>query len=186
MNSTSRSKAGRFFAGMMLGTWITTASVGCSNATDPAPVTRTYRMGFSHIPPRLSVASVLATLDAWEPRADAGIMAITPPWRSLLADTTPSFLIRREYLQIIERYRARGFTVVVMIDPTDGFKRDSEAPELLALGRSIAEPAIRALFREFAVAVDSILRPDYLAVSMETNLVRAIAPPALYANLRTM
>ena len=158
----------------------------CAKPTDPTVAPRTYRMGFSHFSPRLTIPEVIATLDKWQSRGDAGILVITPPWRSLLADTTASFLIRREHLQIAERYRSDGFALVVMIDATEGLDRSSEAAELVALGRSISEPGIQAVYREFALAVDSILRPDYLGLAMETNLVRAIAPPALYASLRTV
>ena len=163
----------------------TLALLACSKPTDPPVGSRTYRMGFSHIPPRPTIERAIATLEKWEPRGDAAIVPITPPWKSLLADTSASFLIRREYFELVKRYRDRDFMVVAMLDLTDGFDRAAESPELVALGRSIGEPAIQALYREFAVAVDSILHPDYLGLSMETNLVRAIAPPPLYANLRT-
>lgn len=162
------------------------ASPACSSATDPVAATRSFRMGFSHFSPRLTITDVLATLDKWQSRGDAGILLATPPWKVLLADTSASVYIRREYLQIIERYRSRGFAVVVMLDATDGFDRSREATELVALGRSIGEPDIQARYREFAIALDTILRPDYLGLVMETNLVRASAPPSLYANLRTL
>jgi hypothetical protein len=170
----------------VVGALATIGLVGCSSSTDPRVQPRTYRMGFSHIPPRLTVPDVLRTLDEWEPRGDAALMLVSPPWRSLLADTAASVIIRREYFQIAERHRAKGLPIVVMIDATDGLNRNAEASELIALGRSIGEPAIRALYREFAIAADTVLHPDYLGVAMETNLVRAIAPPALYANLRTI
>ena len=156
----------------------------CSEPTDPGAPTRTYLMGFSHIPPRLTIPDVIATLDKWEPRGDAAIVLITPQWRSMLADTSAAFHIRREYFEIVNRYRGKGFTIIVMIDPTDGLNRSRESPELIALGRSLAEPEIRALYNEFAIAADTILRPHYLGLAMETNLVRAIAPAAVYANLK--
>jgi len=165
---------------------VVTVSLACSSPTKPVTAPRTYRMGFSHFAPRLTIPDVIATLDRWQPRGDAGILQATPPWKSLLADTSASFLIRREYLQIVQRYRTSGFSVVVMIDATDGLDRAREAPELLDAGRSISEPAIQAMYREFAIAIDTILHPDYLGLAMETNLVRAIAPPPVYAALRTV
>ena len=92
-------------------------------------------MGFSHIPPRLTIPDVIATLDKWEPRGDAAIVLITPQWRSMLADTSAAFHIRREYFEIVNRYRGKGFTIIVMIDPSDGLNRSRESPELIALGR---------------------------------------------------
>jgi hypothetical protein len=40
---------------------------------------------------------------------------------------------------------------------------------------------VQALYRAYAVAVDTLLRPAHLALAMETNLIRAAAPPSLYA-----
>ena len=162
------------------------AMPGCSSSTVPQSAARTYRMGFTHYSPQLTLESALATLAAWEPRGDAGLVPATPPWEALLGGTSASAHIRKEYLGLVEYYRARGFMVVVMIDATDGFQRDKEAAELVALGRSIGEPEIQALYREFAIALDTILRPDYLGLAMETNLVRTVAPAALYSNLRTL
>ena len=158
----------------------------CSKPTDPVAATRSYRMGFSAIAPRLNITEILATLERWRPHGDAAIVLITPPWKSLLADTSAAFLVRREYLELVQLYRSHGFAVVAMIDATDGLNRGAENPELIALGRSIGEPAIQALYRDLAVTIDTILHPDYLGLAMETNLVRAIAPPAVYSNLRTI
>jgi hypothetical protein len=162
------------------------ASCGDDEATEPAPATRTYRMGFASTSPRPEVASVLATIDAWRPRADIALVTITPPWRALLADTSAAALVRREHFELVRLYRTRGLPVLVQVDATDGLAREREAPELVALGRSITEPAVQAAYREYVLAVDSILRPEWLALAMETNLVRVAAPAAVYAALRAM
>jgi hypothetical protein len=73
--------------------------------------------------------------------------------------------------------------VIVSVDPTNGLDRGSDAPELVANGRSLAEPAVQQIYRDFVVALDTLVRPDWLGVASETNLVRASAPPALYAGL---
>lgn len=59
--------------------------------------------------------------------------------------------------------------------------RAAEAPALVAAGRSLAEPAVRDLYRAYAVAVDTLLRPARLGLAMETNLIRIAAPAPLYA-----
>ena len=138
------------------------------------------------MPPRLDIASVLRTIDLWTPRSDAALLALTPPWRAMLADTNPAAIILREQVELVKLYRARGLSVIAMIDATDGLAREREAPELVAAGRSIREPAVQALYREYAIAVDSMLHPDYLALAMETNLVRVAAPPDVYAALVVM
>jgi hypothetical protein len=72
-----------------------------------------------------------------------------------------------------------------MIDVTDGLDRAKEHPDLIAAGRSIREPAIQRLYREYVSAVDSILHPDYLFLAMETNLNRALLPRDIYDSVRT-
>ena len=161
------------------------ASCG-GGSTGPNVAARSYRMGFSSAPPRLDIPSVIATLEAWRPHADVAQFNLGVPWRALLADTSARTIIRREQLDLAEYYRARGLPIVVQVDATDGLAREREAPELVALGRSIAEPAVQAAYREYVHAVDSILHPVHLTLAMEVNLVRTIAPPTLYAALRTM
>ena len=163
------------------------AAGGCSSGSAPtvAPL-RTYRLGFSATPPRLTTESVLATIDAWRPHADVALVTQNMPWRALLADTAARFLVQRDLEQLVALYRSRGFPLIVQLDVTDGLSRDREAPELVALGRSITEPAVQQRYREYLVAIDSILHPEYLGLAMETNLVRAIAPATVYAGLREM
>ncbi len=57
---------------------------GCSDdhsSLRPA-VPRTYFMGFSSFPPRPDLNLAVATIDAWAPRADAGLILADPPWLS--------------------------------------------------------------------------------------------------------
>ena len=166
----------------------TLIAAGCGSQTLPGPrsESRSYYLGFASTPPQLEVASVLRTIDEWRPRADAALLPLTPPWRSLLADTSAALLVRREQAQLVQLYRQRGLAIVAMIDDTDGLAREKEAPELVALGRSITEPAVQNVFREYVLAVDSILHPDYLALAMETNLIRVAAPRVVYDALRAM
>jgi hypothetical protein len=162
-------------------------TAGCSGATtiDPAPE-RTYRMGFSSTPPRLTIESVIATLEAWRAHGDIALMNQGIPWKAMLADTSAALLVRRELVDIAAYYRSHKLPIIVELDVTDGLARDKEAPELIALGRSIAEPAVQAKYREYHAAIDTILHPDYLGLAMETNLIRAIAPPAVYSAMKTM
>jgi len=92
---------------------------GCSK---PSAVSqsRTYLLGFSATPPRLTIESVLQNIDTWTPRADAGLLALSVPWKSMLADTSASFIIRREQVELVALYRSRGKTIVAMVDATDG------------------------------------------------------------------
>jgi hypothetical protein len=159
---------------------------GCSIPSANRPSARGFWLGFSATPPRLELSSILETVDHWTSHGDAALLLLQPPWRSLLADTSAASLVRRDQAELVALYRRKRLPVVAMIDATDGLARDKEAPELVALGRSIREPAVQAVYREYVLAVDSILRPDYLALAMETNLIRTIAPATVYAALRTM
>jgi hypothetical protein len=156
---------------------------GCSGNDKPAaPATpRTYRMGFSSVPPRPDLALLVQTIDAWTPHADMALILTEPPWDSLLAGRPPDSLIRANQLGLANYYRSKGLRVVASIDPTNGLDRSSDSAPLVAAGRSLTEPAIQALFRNYAVAMDTLIHPDYLGLGSETNLVRFAAPPALYA-----
>lgn len=161
--------------------------IACSSGAAPrTTAARSYRLGFSALPPRPTTESVLATVEAWRAHADVALMSLTPPWKAMLADTNAAFLVRRDVAQLAGLYRSHGLPIIVEIDATDGLARDREAPELVALGRSITEPAVQAAYREYLLAVDSIVRPEYLGLAMETNLIRALAPQAVYTALRVM
>ena len=162
---------------------IGSCSSGASPNSEPA---RSYRLGFSATPPRLTIQSVLQTIEAWRPHADIAQITQSVPWRALLADTSAAELVRRDLKELAALYHSRGLPLIVQIDVTDGLARDREAPDLVALGRSISEPSVQQRYREYLAAVDSILHPEYLGLAMETNLVRAIAPPSVYAAVVTM
>jgi hypothetical protein len=162
------------------------ALISCANSTSSTREPRSFRMGFSATPPRLDLQSALRTIDMWSTRSDAALLPLTPPWKAMLADTNPAVIIKRDQVDLVKLYRSRNLAVIAMVDATDGLARDKEAPELVAAGRSIKEPAIQALYREYVIAVDSMLHPDYLALAMETNLIRAAAPADVYAAVVTM
>lgn len=164
-----------------------TMAIACSSGSAPtvAPV-RSYRLGFSALPPRPTTESVLATIEAWRTHADVALIELTVPWKALLADTAASSLVKRDLEQLAALYRSRGFPLIIELDVTDGLSRDREAPELVALGRSITEPAVQEKYRQYLVAVDSALHPEYLGLAMETNLIRALAPAPVYAAVRDM
>jgi hypothetical protein len=157
-------------------------------ATDLSLPSRSFRMGFSAIPPRLTDAqSLLSTIDAWMPHADAAILQNEIPWAALLAGATPASLIREHVVPLVDYYRAMGLSpVVVTIEPLNSGARDKQAWELIAAGRSITEPAIQAIYKSYVTEVARLSRPDYLVLALEVNLVRAVAPSTLYSALVTM
>jgi hypothetical protein len=156
---------------------------GCSDDKGPllpGVIPRTYTMGFSWFPPRPDLNLALTVINTWSPRADAALIQVSPPWDSLLAGRAPDSLVRNNELGLANYYRARGLRIIVSIDPTNGLDRSAEAPALVAAGRSLAEPAVRDLYRGYVTAMDTLIHPDYLGIASETNLVRASAPSSVY------
>ena len=160
---------------------------GCKSEApghQPPPQTRSYRMGFSGIPPRADIALAIASIDLWSQRSDAAIMSFELPWDSLLAGIPPETLIVREQLPLANYFRYKGHQLWVYLDPANGLNRAGESEPLVRNGRSIAEAPIQQLFRRYAVVIDSILRPEHLGVVLETNLIRGLSPASLYAAIR--
>jgi len=138
-------------------------------------------MGFSAIPPRPDQTVTLQALDLWTSgHADAAILHISVPYAALLAGITAQQAVDSNELGLANYYRAKGLRIVVTVDATDGLDRSKEDPTLVALGRSITDTAIQHLYREFVLALDTILHPDYLGLAAETNLIRAAAPDSVY------
>lgn len=147
---------------------------------------RSYRMGFSAIPPRPSQDDVLATLEMWTQRGDAAIMHISVPYQALLTGTPVGDWITANELPLAQYYRGKNLQLFITLDVTDGLDRAAESPELVALGRSITEPEVQQVYRAYAVALAQLLQPEFLGLAAETNLIRMSAPPALYAAVRQM
>jgi hypothetical protein len=162
---------------------------GCSHkSTGPRASLppRTFRMGFSGVPPRQDLALLIDNINLWSLRADAAIMSDEVPWDSLLAGRPADSFVVRNQLPLAQYYRSKGLRIVVMIDPANGLDRAGESTPLVNAGRSITEPAIQRLYRNYAVAMDTILRPDHLGLALETNLIRAVAPASIYSAVRQM
>jgi len=151
-----------------------------SDSVGPAPRTRAYRMGFSNFPPKPDINVALQALDLWVPRADAAIISGELPWAALLADSTPEEIITADLLAQANFFRAHHLDLVITLDVTDGLNRSAESPALAALGRSITDTGIQRLYRRYVSAIDSMLHPSYLALAMETNLIRMGSADSVY------
>jgi hypothetical protein len=172
---------------------ITLLAIACAMSTcktDPGvPIDgerRTYRLGFSGFPPKPDFTVALSAIEMWVTRADAAIFHMEVPWQKLLSGKSAEDALQEDGVELAQFYRSRGLSIVFTIDATDGLARDRESPALRAAGRSITEPAIQRLYRDFAVAVARHIRPDYLGLAAETNLNRAAAPARVYNALVRM
>ncbi len=157
-----------------------------SDPSGPGRPTRSYLMGFSAIPPRPDTALVLPTLTLATQHSDAALIQLSIPWQALLDGVSAAAEVRTVRLPLANFYRGHGQPIAVALDVTDGLNRAQEDPTLLAAGRSITEPAIQALYREYVNAVDTILHPEFLSLAAETNLIRAATPGAVYAAVVAM
>jgi len=164
-----------------------TVACGSSGPSDPTVgPTRSYRMGFSSFPPRPDQALAVQSIELWSTRADAAILHEAMPWTRLLAGADPDALAQELHGSLVAYYRGKGHLVVFTLDPTDGLSRGDEAPELRDAGRSITESAVQQLYRRWGRAVLSVLKPDYLGLAAETNLIRFMAPRPVYDALVRM
>jgi hypothetical protein len=137
-------------------------------------------MGFSVVPPKPDLKIALQSLDIWTRHADAAIMHLDVPWTLLLAGTSPQDALRKDGVDLEHYYRSKHLQLAVTVDVTNGLGRESESPALMAAHRSITEPAVQRLYRDYVRALVDMLHPDYLGLAAETNLIRALAPRPVY------
>src|SRR5574338_882820 len=94
-------------------------SAACGGSDESGP-SRSFRMGFSPIPPKLDTALFSQVLNLTAQHSDAGLVQLGIPWTVLLADTAAATEVRVVRLPLVQYYRATGRTVTVALDVTDG------------------------------------------------------------------
>ena len=155
------------------------ALIGCGDGSGPIQP-RSFFMGFSALPPRMDTAIVVPAINLWARRADAAIIHASPPWAAMLSGAPPAAAVDTVQVPLANYFRAKGLALVFTVDATDGLNRAAEAPELVAAGRSVTDTAVQRLYREWVFAVAQKLRPQYLGLVAETNLIKAAAPDSVY------
>ncbi len=138
-------------------------------------------MGFSAIPPDTTQSATFASLAAWTSRADAAIMHVSAPYKALLTGTSATTYVNTVDLPLANYYRGKNLTIVVTVDVTNGLDRSAQDPDLVAMHRSITEPAVQQVYRDYVSALVTAIHPDYLGLAAETNLIRVAAPESVYA-----
>lgn len=152
----------------------------------PPEPTRSYRMGFSSVPPRMDQAAAVAAIQLWSTRADAAIFHFEIPYKALLAGTSAADQIQAEHLTLAQYYRSQGLALWVTFDCTNGLDRSAESTELTGSGHSITEPHIQALFADYVKTFVELIEPDRVGLAAETNLIRLAAQPAVYSAMVAM
>jgi hypothetical protein len=153
---------------------------GGGSSPGPSPTTRTWKVGFAPTPPRPDTQVLLHGVDLWSLRAELAIIHEELPWTDLLNGMSADAILDRDKVQLVNYLRGKGLALVFMADLTDGLSRAQEAPQLRQLGRSLTEPAVQQVYRDYVLAVVRKLNPIVIGLAAETNLIRAAAPAALY------
>jgi hypothetical protein len=159
-------------------------AAGCSKHSSAGAFTRSYRMGFAASAPQPTINSILQSLSLWPQHSDATIISTEVPWDSLLNGENAVTYVENNYTLLVGICRQQNLKLWIYIDPENGLDRASDSYPLVALGKSIAQPAMQQVYRQFVVAMDSVLQPDHLGLALETNLIRFIAPDSIYQGVK--
>ena len=161
------------------------AALACSSDSsgphEPPGPARSYHMGFSNFPTAPDTTSIRKTLELVLAHGDAAIMHLDVPWAALLAGADADSLVRADVLPLATFYRSHGLLLAIETDVTNGIDRTAEAPALVALGRSLTEDTVQAVYKAYVVALADETQPLFLGLASETNLIRAVGPPGVYA-----
>jgi len=163
----------------------------CAAGASPAPdlpaiadAPRTWALGFGLVPPRPKVPVVIRLIDLMSQRAEIAAIHEELPWKDLLGGMSADAILDRDKAGLVKYLRGKGLKLYLMADPNDGLSRGEEAPQLRALHRSLAEPAVQEAYRRYVIAFARRFHPEYIGLAAETNLVRRMASPALYAAVK--
>jgi hypothetical protein len=166
---------------------------GEENSPSTSTRTRTWQMGFYYTPPRLNVPLALQNIDLFSARAEIAMIHEELPWEQLLAaesageivdallDDILNEILDNDKSGLVDYLRGKGLRIFFMADLTDGLSRGQEPPKLRELHRSITEPVVQQLYRNYLLAFVDRFQPDYIGLTAETNLVRQMAQSNVYA-----
>jgi hypothetical protein len=162
---------------------------GCASGSgpaepDPGPDAprRSYLMGFAPTPPRPTVESIVRTAQEMASVSELVLVQQEVPWAPLLDGTQTMEEAVAEREELFEFLGAAlDFEIVFLLDPLDGLDRRREPPDLIARGRSIREPAIRAIHDAWALEMARVFRPEWYGLASEINTLADLGDPALYA-----
>jgi hypothetical protein len=162
------------------------AFLGLANcSTENDKPMRTYRMGMANSAPRFDDINLfIQSLELWTERADAAIISTEVPWEELLGGMKAKDYAIANYKDLVDFYRSKNFELWIYIDPQNGLDRTSDALELQAVNKSIADADMQALYRKFAFVMDSLFYPEHMGLAMETNLIRDAAPISIYNGVK--
>ncbi len=165
--------------------------VGCRVESDPptsiasvAPsetqgLARGYQLGFSSIPAELTESAYLQTYDLAAAYGETLLLQRPPAWADFLPGSQVSDALRAQTLAERRAADERGLDLVYVLDPFDPATR-SQLQGLPAshIGRTLADGELRQALVADALFVARNVRPAYLVVGQEVNVVFERNPEA--------
>jgi hypothetical protein len=158
---------------------------GVANDAPHAP-SRSFAMGFAHIPPVPSVEGLLQIVPEIAKVSEYTIIQREVPWTRIVAGTPMSQVIDEEYQGLVDFLRGNGLKLVLLVDPLDGLGRTHEAVETTKNGLSLLDPNVRSLHEEWVRQLVSRFHPEYIGLASEINTLGAHGDQALYVQIRSM
>lgn len=143
-------------------------------------------MGFSPIAPKFDIQTILKGIDEWSKHADCALDHRDVPWKELLSGQNAEEWVKKEVVPLTDLFRKRGFVLACTVDLADGLDRSKESKVLREMGRSIAEPEVQKVYVDYVSAFAKFVKPEYLGLGSEVNLLADNLPPKTYAGIVQM
>ena len=144
-----------------------------------AGLARAYLMGFSSLPSELTESAYLATYDIAAEHGESLLLQRPPAWADFLPGATISDQLRSQTLAEKRAGDARGLELVYVLDPFAPETRSGlqGLPESHT-GRTLADGELRQALLADALFVARNVRPTYLVIGHEVNVVFEQDPEA--------
>jgi hypothetical protein len=140
---------------------------------------RGYQLGFSSIPAELTESAYLDTYDLAAAYGETLLLQRPPAWGEFLPGSTVSDALRAQTLAEKRAADERGLDLVYVLDPFDPATR-SQLQGLPAshIGRTLADGDLQQALLADALFVARNVRPAYLVIGHEVNVVFERSPEA--------
>lgn len=150
-----------------------------TTASEAAGLARGYLLGFSSIPAELTESAYLETYDLAADHGEALLLQRPPAWADFLPGATISDELRSQTLAERRAGESRGLELVYVLDPFDPASRSGlqGLPESHA-GGTLGDGALREALLADALFVARNVRPTYLVIGHEVNVVFERNPEA--------
>lgn len=156
-------------------------------ATDEARTpSRSYGMGFFVQASRPTVPAVLEWVQQVIKVSDHVMIQRPVPWTRIGAGDSYEKIIAEDFTGLVNLLRGSGLKLVLLVDPLDGLHRTQEPPEAIKNGRTLKDPATRAIHEAWVLALVSAFKPAYIGLASEINTIRATGDRELYEIIRDM